>query len=240
MLLKISGRPCWQPFGNSICRVETTEKIVALTFDDGPTPRGLDTILPVLAEHGVRATFFVNGDAIRENPAMVARLIEAGHEIGNHGYSHIRLIFRSPAEIERQIVDTDRLLRRQGVKTKLFRPPYFKRLYLLPRLLEREGVLSITADVADDAGSTQPPATYAADMAARARPGSILLVHAMFGANAVQRQALPLLLDDLQRRGYRVAPVGALLSHHTPATAGEIISRRAPEGASRAGLPPPG
>lgn len=210
-IIRFSGSACHHLFDDAICRVGTNLPLVALSFDDGPTDAGLDATLPVLARYGVKATFFVVGNAVARDPAQIARLREAGHEIGNHSLSHPRMIFRTPTFIEREVMETDRLLRAEGVETRLFRPPYFKRLWLLPRLLRQKGMLSITADVYDDARSPLTPEAYAQDMADRARPGSILLVHPMFPINQVQRDALPLLLEKLHAKGFAVVTVGELL-----------------------------
>lgn len=183
--------------------------MVALSFDDGPTPRGLEAVLPVLKQHGVKATFFVVGSAVEQKPELLARLQASGHEIGNHSWSHPRLVLKSPAFIEREVMGTDRLLRKHGVETILFRPPFFDRFYLLPRQLERSGYRMVTADVSDDTPTSLTPQAYAEDLLARAQPGSILLMHPMFGETP--RQALPLVLDGLRRRGFQVVTVGELL-----------------------------
>lgn len=208
----LSRNACWQPFGEVICRVETDRPIVALSFDDGPTARGLDAVLPELERRGVKATFFVVGNAAEKHPEQVRRLLAAGHEVGNHSWSHERMIFRTPAFVEREVGDTDRLLRRLGADPTYFRPPFFKRFWLLPRAVERHGLLLVTADVTDEQAGSLSPDALAADMAARARPGSILLLHPMFGGNDTQRHALPLLLDALGKKGLEVVPVGVLLA----------------------------
>ena len=68
-----------QAFGTLVRRVETAEPVVALTFDDGPTPDGTAAVLPILAEEGVRATFFVTGRELEQHPEEGRRLVQAGH-----------------------------------------------------------------------------------------------------------------------------------------------------------------
>ncbi|HET6763831.1 MAG TPA: polysaccharide deacetylase family protein, partial [Longimicrobiaceae bacterium] len=81
-----------QAFGRLLARVETRDSVVALSFDDGPTPDGTRAVLPVLASRGVHATFFVNGQAVSDHMPQAKQIVAAGHELGNHGYTHAVLI----------------------------------------------------------------------------------------------------------------------------------------------------
>lgn len=198
--------------GEVTCRVETSEKIVALSFDDGPTPEGVDAVLPELARRNIRATFFLIGDRMGKFPGQAERILAAGHELGNHSYSHVRMLGRSRAFYRDEIARTDRLLRAAGAEPNLFRPPFGKRLIGLPLEVEAAGYRMVTWDVADDAAHHPDPHSYAADIVRRARPGSIILIHPMYRSNRVERAALPFVLDGLQRRGFRIVTVGELLA----------------------------
>src|SRR5688500_7746414 len=83
----------FQLFGTLVARVPTEERRVALTFDDGPTTARVDTILRILAARDVRATFFVIGRDLEDHMDAGRKLVAAGHELGNHSYSHPRLAF---------------------------------------------------------------------------------------------------------------------------------------------------
>src|SRR5262245_46608587 len=87
-LWQLSRARSYQLFGDIVSRVDTNERAVALTFDDGPSARGLDALLPVLRERGIRATFFVVGSELARRPALGRQLVEEGHELGNHSYTH--------------------------------------------------------------------------------------------------------------------------------------------------------
>ena len=87
-LWRISNSRTFQFLGEIVPRVNTTHKLVALTFDDGPTPEGTDQILAVLGEENVKATFFVTGGELAQNPEQGKKIVAAGHELGNHSYSH--------------------------------------------------------------------------------------------------------------------------------------------------------
>ena len=204
-----------QLFGGIVPRVETRERVVALTFDDGPMPVYTDSVLGLLEREGVRATFFLTGYALAEHPDEGRKIAAAGHEVGNHSWSH-RWMMGMPLErIRREIHDTDAAIRRTGYAGPIhFRSPYGKKLVALPWVLHREDRLNIFFDVEPesypevDAGADR----IAAHVLERARPGSIILLHPMFRGRERTRAALPAIIDGLQARGYRFVTVSDLLA----------------------------
>ena len=140
-----------QLFGGIVSRVETTKPLVALTFDDGPTPDFLDEILDILAGRAVRATFFVNGARLAEHPETGHRLVAAGHELGNHSWSHERMVLRSARFVRREVEETDTLIRSAGHRGEIyFRPPYGHKFVMLPWYLWRTGRTTVTWDIEPD------------------------------------------------------------------------------------------
>ena len=126
--LQVAKSRTYQAFGEAISSVHTEDRLVALTFDDGPAPDAVSRLLPVLDEHGVKATFFVTGAEIARHPEAAAALVAAGHELGNHSYSHPRMVFMSQATIASEIERTDELIRAAGQRGDIhFRPPYESR-----------------------------------------------------------------------------------------------------------------
>lgn len=211
-LWQASKAPCWQLVGKVTCRVETTQSLVALSFDDGPTAEGVDALLPELEKRGIKATFFLIGDQIEKSPAQAVRLAKAGMELANHSYSHQRMVGSSEAHYTEEIARTDLLLQKAtGVKPTLFRPPFGKRLIGLPRAVDRAGYRMVTWDVADDISGHRSSDAYAKDIVDRARAGSIILIHPMYRGNAVERAAIPAILDGLAAKGLKVVTVSALL-----------------------------
>lgn len=211
---RVSDLRGWQAFGEIVPRVETDEKVVALTFDDGPTPAGADSILPLLHSLGVRATFFVNGNGLAERPDVARRFVAAGHELGNHTWSHPQMLLKSQAAIRREVEPTDSVIRIAGHTGAIyFRPPYGKKLFGLPWYLHRTGRTTVTWDVEPesfpevdgDAGR------IAAHVLQRARPGSIILLHVMFPSRAESRRAVPMIVHGLRQRGYRFVTVSELM-----------------------------
>lgn len=208
-LWQISRARCFSVVGPAICRVETLKPLVALTFDDGPTALGVDAVLPVLEKHGAQATFFLIGNEVARRPDLAARLVQAGHELGNHGFSHVRMIGRSRSFYDQEIGETNSLLRRVGGTPSLFRPPYGKKLLGLPLAVQRHQLRMVLWDVEDP--QVTNPSDFATRVVAEARPGSIILLHAMYPANGPARSALPLILEGLETKGLQVVSVGALL-----------------------------
>jgi peptidoglycan/xylan/chitin deacetylase (PgdA/CDA1 family) len=92
----LSRRRSFQFFGQSVDRVETAAKAVAMTFDDGPNPPYTEEILAILDRYSVKATFFLVGKHIRSFPDTARRIAEAGHVVGNHSFSHRRLVYEYP------------------------------------------------------------------------------------------------------------------------------------------------
>jgi peptidoglycan-N-acetylglucosamine deacetylase len=178
---QVSKARTFQLWDHLVSRVETSDPILALTFDDGPTER-TDEVLAILSREGVNATFFVTGLGLEHNPNQGKAIVAGGHELGNHTYSHSAMVFKSLSQIQMEIEKTDELIRSAGYAGQIsFRPPYCKKLILLPWYLNRTNRQSILMDV--------EPESYA-DVASRAdkitahvlektRPGSIILLHVM-------------------------------------------------------------
>jgi peptidoglycan-N-acetylglucosamine deacetylase len=98
---------------------------LALTFDDGPNPAWTPKLLDVLAEHGIKATFFMLGSRAQAQPALVRRMVEAGHLIGNHSWSHPNLAYTAAAKVRQELTQTKDVLEQiAGKPVRYFRPPF--------------------------------------------------------------------------------------------------------------------
>ncbi len=205
----------FQAFGELIKRVNTTEKVVALTFDDGPTPGDTENVLQILADEDVTATFFLCGFAIDEHPAQAREIVDAGHQVGNHTWSHRRMRFVSPDEVRTELEDTDEAIRAAGYRGSIdFRPPYGKKLFVLPWMLQERGTRTITWDVSpeDFTGKTQTAEQLRDIVMEAVRPGSIILLHPMDGRTTTQT-ATALIIGSLKQEGYRFVTVDELTHH---------------------------
>lgn len=214
-LWRAAKATCFVFVGEVTCRVETSEPLVALSFDDGPTPEGAEIALAALRRENVHATFFLIGRYIERDPESVRRILAAGHEVANHSWSHRWMMGRSGSWYDEEIARTAAALRRLGDGGPLlFRPPFGKKLFGLPLAARRQGHRMIMWDVEEP--ETEDPQAYAASIVARARPGSIILMHLMYRHRRVAREALPLVLEGLRRKGLRVVTVSELLAHAEP------------------------
>ncbi len=205
----------FQFYGGLTHRVEVPDKVVALTFDDGPDPAGTGELLDGLATAGVPATFYLTGRELERHPDLGTRIAAAGHELGNHSYSHERMVFVSAETVAGEIERTDALIRRTGYRGEItFRPPNGKKLLALPRYLAEHRRRTIMWDVEPDsypevAASASGIAEHTAD---HVRPGSIVLLHGMYQSRATTRQAVVPLVERLRGRGYRFVTVSRLLA----------------------------
>ena len=203
-----------QLFGGIVPRVETDERRVALTFDDGPSAARLDSILAILAERDVRATFFVTGAEMSEAPDAARRLVAQGHELGNHTWSHKRMVLRSPGFIRGEVERTDSVIRLAGHQGPIhFRPPNGFKLVGLPWYLSRTGRTTVTWDIEPDsyADVASTPEGIVRHTLDRVRPGSIILLHVWYPSRRTSLAAVAPLIDSLKARGYAVGLVRDLL-----------------------------
>ena len=109
--------------GMSLIRQGIAGNMCALTFDDGPS-QYTSQLLDTLKAHGIKATFFVVGSQVKRRPELIRRMIEEGHEVGNHSYSHNTLRRQSAKEQEADLRKLDVLLRELGANPRFVRPPY--------------------------------------------------------------------------------------------------------------------
>ena len=110
----------------SISRGNTTEKVVALTFDDGSDGTNISSILNTLSAHNVKSTFFLTGQGTSNHPQRIRNIVNQGHDIGNHSYSHPDFTKISASEIRSQLQRTENLIQSvTGRSSKpFFRPPF--------------------------------------------------------------------------------------------------------------------
>ena len=142
--------PSSQVFGYSVFAGPGNRRTIALTFDDGPSP-GTLAILEYLKQEGIRATFFQCGANIERHPEITRAVHVAGHEIGNHTFSHLRLCprigwqpnFSSRRAIFEEFVRTQVLMQTLGVRPRLLRVPYGLRWFGLRETQRRLGLLGV-------------------------------------------------------------------------------------------------
>ncbi len=191
----------------------TQSKKIAITFDDGPHPRYTPEILGILEEYGVKATFFVVGQNAEYYPEWVKAEADAGHEVGNHTFSHANLRNEQYDGVCGEISKTERLIyENTDYRTRLLRPP--------------EGIYSqAVCDAASDYDYTivlwsvdtrdwahTPSAVIADHVLSEVRGGDIILFHDFIGKDSPTPEALRLVIPQLLSEGYEFVTVSELLS----------------------------
>jgi peptidoglycan/xylan/chitin deacetylase (PgdA/CDA1 family) len=206
-----------QVVGRIVTHVETRDSVIALTFDDGPAPAYTDSILAALRRERVRATFYVLGGDLARHPALGRRLVAEGHALGNHTWSHPRMVGLPMSAIRREVEDTDRQIRLAGERGPIhFRAPYSHKFVLLPWYLHRTGRVNVSWNVEPDGDPARPADEMVRQVLDEARPGSIILLHPWYPSRETTRQALPAIIRGLRARGYELVTVPELLRRGEP------------------------
>jgi peptidoglycan/xylan/chitin deacetylase (PgdA/CDA1 family) len=207
------------PVTDGVLHGDPSRRMVALTFDDGPSGR-TPAILRVLANHHAHATFFVVGRATRGMEPILRRIAASGSELGDHTYSHANLLaLRAPGRT-RQLRWTTLLVHRAtGIQVRFFRPPYGATGPEVNRLGRSLGLVPVLWSV--DSRDWQLPGTKAIvkRVLAHVEPGSIVLMHDGGGDRRETLRALPAILRALERRHLQPVTLSKLLSSVPPASA---------------------
>jgi peptidoglycan-N-acetylglucosamine deacetylase len=217
-----------------IWSVPTAAPLAALTFDDGPDPELTPAILAVLHRYGVQATFNVVGYSAMRHPDLIRALLDAGHELGNHTWTHQDLAFQSPDATWRQL---DRGLaaiqRTAGVRPRFFRPPRGELTGTALQAAARLGHDILLWSVTRGPGGVGTPRAVADHLATSVEPGDVVGLHDGIGRATFDRggdharflrarrrvevAALPAAIERLQARDLRLVTVSALLDAAGPA-----------------------
>lgn len=182
---------------------------VALTFDDGPSRENTPRVLRALRRADAHATFFVLGDRAERMPDLLDAVHEAGHEIGNHGFSHTSMRSLWKSQIRDEVCRTHRAVESAtGRAPTLLRPPFGRYAPSAVPLVGGLGYDLVLWSVDANDWQKQEPAAMARSVVRAARPGSIILMH---DREARSVDALPMILAGLKQRGFEVVTVSALL-----------------------------
>ena len=220
------------PSGYRIRRSGYRPKKVVLTFDDGPAPEYTEQILAVLKEFQAPGTFFVLGQNAERYPELLARIVDEGHELGNHSFSHPNLGLASAQRVELELTLTQRVFQSLvGRSSLLFRPPYnadaepTSAEEVRPMALAaRMGYLTIGELLDPEDWRLEDPlpdgttrSRTAQDiyeeslLEVETRPGNCLLLHDGGGDRSATVEALRMLIPELRKRGYEIITLAALM-----------------------------
>ena len=208
-----SPRVSW--FGALVANGARDDPRVALTFDDGPNARTTPAVQAILDERGVKGTFFQVGRAVVDRPDIVRSLIEAGHLVANHSYTHDSLRWLDPRYPE--LVRTQQAFAREaGMCPAFFRPPHGQHTPAMAFVVHRQSMVMVGWDVSASDWTTEDAGLVARRVLDRVRPGSIVDLHdgldgRVDADRSVVARALPLILDGLAAKGLRPVRLDELL-----------------------------
>ena len=202
-------------FGANLSRLPTREKVIGLTFDDGPHPEITPRVLDLLKARGVRATFFLVGREAERHPEIARRVAAEGHLVGNHTFAHSYLFWawgrgRQAEDVARA---QEAIRGATGVVCRFFRAPVGLKNFLLDGVLRRTGLALVSWEVrfldrpARRRGAPPDRGRLERRLRRRLRPGAILALHDGHDrkpeGNPAVLDALPPLLDAIAALGYR-------------------------------------
>jgi len=214
-----SMAPTGQWFGRAFCglprRSRSTQ--IALTFDDGPNDPHTQHLLDVLATHNVLATFFLIGRYVRQRPDIVTEIAKQGHVIGNHTFTHPRLIFRSGSRIREEILQCGGAISEAiGEHSNLFRPPWGARRPGVFRIVRQLGLEPVMWNVTGY--DWNPPSTDFIErkVMSKIRGGDVVLLHdgghAAFGVDRSKTvEAVDRLIERYRADGHQFVTIPHML-----------------------------
>ena len=205
-----------KPFEGTIvyqAKLKANEKVIALTFDDGPSPKNTAQILEILKKNNIKATFFMVGQMVKYFPQVAKQVAADGHVIGNHTWHHWYFQMdgaTASSEIDRT---ADIIYKTTGEKTTLFRPPGgFLNNGLAQYARNEKYAVMMWSEQSGDAERRSPQVPMLVkNVLKQAKPGAIVLLHDGGGNRSKSVKALPEMIAGLKAQGYRFVTIPQLL-----------------------------
>jgi peptidoglycan/xylan/chitin deacetylase (PgdA/CDA1 family) len=193
------------------CSAKTTDKVIAITFDDGPVHEGTTQVLQILRDACVEAAFFCIGNRVPGNEAIVKQLDAEGHIIGNHSYTHSTLfdLFSSAKMLAEMQQTDDELYKIIGKRTKLFRPPYGVMNPNLKNAIVKGNYYPIGWNVRSYDTMAKDAGVLLHKVSAQIKPGAIFLLHDRCPLTV---SILAAFLENVKTKGYTIVRVDKLLA----------------------------
>lgn len=205
----------------TVYRVPNGDKLIALTFDDGPSAQWTSQILKQLEIAGVHATFFMLGQHAEKYPEVARAVASGGHEIGNHSYDHRVLLYYGPSELEEEILNAEKAIEAAtSKKTHYFRPPKAWLTASDKTRIHALGYETVLWSLNSKDWVTWDEKYIAAHIERHIQPGDIILFHDSGGVFATEGgdrhetvETIPRLVKALKQRGYTFVTVSELLAN---------------------------
>lgn len=188
-------------YGDMLWDIPSSEKVMYLTFDDGPNPIATPFVLEQLKKYNAKGTFFCVGKNVMEHPTLYRQLLDEGHVTANHTFNHLNGWKVSDKDYFKDIIDA-----RQYIDSALFRPPYGRITRFQAKHLRQSGLkykVVMWDVVSGDFDITITPEKCTANVLKNARTGSIVVFHDSEKAYPNLQKALPATLEHFSVMGYR-------------------------------------
>lgn len=212
---------------------KSKEKKLALTFDDGPDPAYTGQILDILKEHGVKAAFFIVGQNAIQYPDLIKRMVEEGHEVGHHTYSHQEINKLNQTETDLQLNITQRFFQQLTSRSMmLFRPPYnaeatltnTDELHVIQKA-QTYGYLTLGQTIDSQDWNDATKESILIKIKNQLRNGNVILFHDSGGDRTATVEALPVVIKGLKQAGYQIVPVHQLSGFTKEQTMPKVVDQ---------------
>lgn len=185
-------------YPKAVWNIRQAEKVVYLTFDDGPVPEVTPWVLDLLKQENIQATFFCVGENVQTYPEVFQQIVEAGHQTGNHTFNHLQGMKCSRDAYLANIEKADQL-----IGSKLFRPPHGLLKRSQYRQLKNRFRLIMWDVLSRDFDQKISPEQVCQNVLTYARPGSVIIFHDSLKAEKNIKGALPRVIRELKNQGYQ-------------------------------------
>jgi peptidoglycan/xylan/chitin deacetylase (PgdA/CDA1 family) len=192
-----------------INRLPTQEKVVCLTFDDGPSPKTTPKVLAILKKYNVPATFFVLGQCAKRSPDLLATIVNNGHTLANHSYFHKVMPSLTAEQQNKELEETNKLLAPVSGDPQWFRPPYGSCNPALKARVESKGMKVVLWSIDPLDWKKPSPAVLKKRVSDHLHPGAIILLHDIHASTV---KGLEGVIQAILKKGYRIVPLSYVSS----------------------------
>jgi peptidoglycan-N-acetylglucosamine deacetylase len=188
-----------RPFlGKLLWRKNSSEKVIYVTFDDGPVPEVTPRVLDMLDEYNIKATFFCVGENVEKYPELYNDILRRGHKTGNHTYNHLKGISVTTEEYVANVHKAAEI-----IDSRLFRPPYGRINFKQKKALRKEYQIVMWDVITQDYNTNLSPNQILQNIKLYSRNGSLVVFHDSLKAERNMLTVLPRAIEYWNSRGYR-------------------------------------
>jgi len=188
-----------RPFlGKLLWRKNSSQKVIYITFDDGPVPEVTPLVLDLLDEYNLKATFFCVGENVEKYPEIYNEVLKRGHKTGNHTYNHLKGVTVSTDDYVANVKKAA-----ESIESRLFRPPYGRINYKQKKALRGDYEIVMWDLITQDYNKNLSPETILHSIKRYTRNGSLVVFHDSIKAERNMLTVLPMAIEYWNSKGYR-------------------------------------